>query len=66
MANKRKFSNILFIQIFLSVFFLFNSCSNLLDTKSDKGQISLNFPSRSARSAQNPDLFYYNFIITNN
>jgi len=66
MANKRKFSNILFIQIFLSVFFLFNSCSNLLDTKSDKGQICLNFPSRSARSAQNPDLFYYNFIITNN
>lgn len=67
MQKKSKFSSLFLIQIFLSICFSFFSCKNILDTKSDTGQICVQFPERktSARAAQIPEVLNYKFIITN-
>ena len=52
--------------IFLSVFVLLSSCTNLLDDdKSASGQISMSFPARNVRTAENSEVLNYKFLITN-
>lgn len=52
--------------IFLSVFVLLSSCTNLLDDdKSSSGQISMSFPARNVRTAENSEVLNYKFLITN-
>ena len=52
--------------IFLSVFVLLSSCTNMLDDdKSASGQISMSFPARNVRTAENSEVLNYKFLITN-